>query len=314
MNTNEGGNAGESSAALEIISAGEEIVFETGGDDDAGEFDDGIAESNSIDDDDGEGAGEDEDEDEGGEGGEGGDGDGAGEPDAAAAAAAEAAKAAAPVMPDVERRRRLEDARERVRATSTLPDVPADAIARAVEAELGPAPKETDFPADFLAFERAATAYESAKIATAPKMRRELQERHIGALAEAQLTVEDYQARAKAVAAKIPDYSAVVKGAKAPVGDGLMREIVESEKGPLLAYHLAKNPAETARLNAMSPANLAREIGRLEQKLELPTARKATTAPAPITPLRGSAKATRDPDKMSMTEFRAWREAKGNRG
>ena len=58
---------------------------------------------------------------------------------------------------------------------------------------------------------------------------------------------------------------------------------------PLLAYHLASNPDKLSELNSMSDRERAREIGRLEASLKVPTGKKQTTAPPPLTTLKGGA-------------------------
>jgi hypothetical protein len=69
-------------------------------------------------------------------------------------------------------------------------------------------------------------------------------------------------------------------------------EIVgESEIGPKIAEHLGANPAELARLQGLSPIQQARELTRLETRLEGPpklTPKTATDAPEPIPAVRGS--------------------------
>jgi preprotein translocase subunit SecA len=62
--------------------------------------------------------------------------------------------------------------------------------------------------------------------------------------------------------------------------------ILTSDRGPEVAYHLAKNPALAERLNRLSPIAAAREIGRIEAALEKSspgTTRKPPPAPANTT-------------------------------
>lgn len=69
-------------------------------------------------------------------------------------------------------------------------------------------------------------------------------------------------------------------------------EIVgESDIGPKIAEHLGANPAELSRLERLSPIQQARELTRLETRLEgppKPTPKTATDAPEPIPQARGS--------------------------
>ncbi|MFC0282410.1 hypothetical protein ACFFJB_02055 [Camelimonas abortus] len=73
----------------------------------------------------------------------------------------------------------------------------------------------------------------------------------------------------------------------------------------MLKYHLAKNPADLQRLNAMDPLSAARAIGRLEAKLSLPTANRTSKAPPPTAPIKGGAGPASDEAKLE-----AWLKAK----
>jgi hypothetical protein len=59
----------------------------------------------------------------------------------------------------------------------------------------------------------------------------------------------------------------------------------------------------------MSGRELAREMGRLEATVKLPTAKKQTTAPPPLEPLKGGASGSFDPEKASMDDYVAKRKA-----
>ena len=70
--------------------------------------------------------------------------------------------------------------------------------------------------------------------------------------------------------------------------------IMLAENGDDVAYHLGKHPAEVEKIAALPPFKQFLEIGRLSAKLsQAPVAPKQPSkAPAPITPVTGSAQAT----------------------
>lgn len=171
----------------------------------------------------------------------------------------------------------------------------------AVEKAIGPAPKEADFD-DYAAFEDAKQEH---------RLRKVLAEREIAA-AEAtnanrqasalREAVEAFQDRLEDLREALPDADKVLKAAadrevKPHVND----LVVESEKGGLLAYYLAKNPAKLDELNRMSPLQAAKAVGVLETRLTLAKPKKTPSAPAPAKPVSGSA-APSSPD----AELDAW--------
>jgi len=99
--------------------------------------------------------------------------------------------------------------------------------------------------------------------------------------------------------------------------------ITESEQGPELLYHLAKNPDVLDRLRKLSPRRFIAELGKLEAKWEQPpakdptptlsevatTTRPVSKAPAPIAPLdtAGIAPVAKKPEDMSVQELREYR-------
>lgn len=123
-----------------------------------------------------------------------------------------------------------------------------------------------------------------------------------------------------------PDYEEVVGESELNVPNAGMQYIVESEMGPQLAYHLAKNPDVVERLSKLSPARCVAELGKLEVRLEdaakskdppnkgdpaPQNARQVSRAPAPIQPLNGDAATAvhKDPSQMSFQELREFRKA-----
>ncbi|MTW19399.1 hypothetical protein GJ689_24725 [Rhodoplanes serenus] len=182
-----------------------------------------------------------------------------------------------------------------------------------VRAEIGDPPREEDFGADYAAYDRARTAYEIDARQTARQLQRravEAREAHHAALRE---QVEAHQERVEEFAKKVPDFATTLQKASR---DGLKaspiveRLVIESDSSAHLLYHLAKNPERLDRLNRMSEREAIREIGRIEARLTLPTQKTTTKAPPPTTPPKGGASAVPDPSKMTMEQYRKWREAR----
>lgn len=92
--------------------------------------------------------------------------------------------------------------------------------------------------------------------------------------------------------------------------------LIDTENPAELSYYLGKNPDELEKISSMTASQATRYIGKLEARLEATPLEKpkkaATSAPAPITPLgsaRSSTVATKDPAKMTMDEYAAYRKA-----
>ncbi len=178
--------------------------------------------------------------------------------------------------------------------------------------EVTKAPQEVDFNGDYQAYERAQRAFETEQAvrrvldesATNNRAAREQE------LRNAQVTL--YRERVTEAKSAISDFEQVVNSASGiDVRDEVADLIRESEKGPYLAYHLAKNPDQLRGLNAMTPVQAARELGRLEARLSAPPPKKQTSAPAPISTVNGGAAQRPDLAKMSMDEYVAYRKKQG---
>ena len=129
-------------------------------------------------------------------------------------------------------------------------------------------------------------------------------------------TFAERQVAARAV---MPDYDAVVGSSDTPIANHVGEAIMESDRGPELAYHFAKNPDVLQNLNGMSPTQAAREIGKLEATLPTKTtpavpSKKLSTTPAPanasVTQGRATAPALAN---ASMDEYMAQRKSQGAR-
>lgn len=116
-----------------------------------------------------------------------------------------------------------------------------------------------------------------------------------------------FEAREAGIRERYADYDIVAKNPSLPVTSEMAEVILESEAGPELAYHLGKNPAEAARIARLNPRLQAAELGKLEARLTAPKP-VAKQPPQPVQPVNGiAAGGARDPDKMSMSEYIAWR-------
>lgn len=158
----------------------------------------------------------------------------------------------------------------------------------AVRAEVGDPPKEAEYP-DFLSYERAMIAYEADKRLVTREVRKQFATQAAQEQARMAEAAETYQERIAEAEKAVPGLAAAIAKADIQVRNDIGQLIVESDKGPLLAHHLAKNPAKAAELNAMSPVAAAREIGRLEARLSFPKTQTATKAPSPVSPPKGGA-------------------------
>lgn len=124
-----------------------------------------------------------------------------------------------------------------------------------------------------------------------------------------QTTVEQWNQRVSKATAEMPDFEEVLASSEVPMTDAMQHAIMESERGPQLAYFLANNPDEATKIARMTPSGAFRTLGMIEERLSKPTERKPTAAPAPLTPIGTTAKVTKDPSSMSQEEFEKWRKS-----
>jgi hypothetical protein len=138
-----------------------------------------------------------------------------------------------------------------------------------------------------------------------------------------QAVATTFQGRVQEFVKTTPDYVDVVGNSDVPVAGHVAEHIQDSDHGPALAYHLAKNPELAARLNAMSPNAAAREIGRIEATFanpqsagtKPPPAKKLSETPAPANTSTSGQGRTVQKDLASMTpaEYEAHRRSQGAR-
>ena len=124
---------------------------------------------------------------------------------------------------------------------------------------------------------------------------------------------ESWAKNQAAVRQAIPDYDEVVGLSEVVVAPHVTDTILESDRGPEVAYYLAQHPEKADQINGLSPIAAARAIGRIEASLpELPVAARISKAPAPIKPVSASSSAPIGiSDDMSTEAYRAARAKQG---
>jgi hypothetical protein len=135
---------------------------------------------------------------------------------------------------------------------------------------------------------------------------------------EQEKIVKSHSERVKSFAEKTEDFQEVIEAVDdVPLSSALQQMIVTSDKGPELMYELAKNREEYERIAKLSPIAAARELGKIEARIESksseakPEPKKITKAPSPIAPIGGNSagsirKSITDPD-LPFAEYEQMR-------
>lgn len=139
----------------------------------------------------------------------------------------------------------------------------------------------------------------------------ELQRSHAEEMQKRQKAERDqaFQAKVQTFRESHEDFDDVVRNPSLPITDDMVGLLNLSEKGPELLYQLGKNPAEAARIAGLPRDQAAMEMGRMEAKLGQIQPKTNSNAPPPIEPLtEGRGSLSKDPDKMTTSEWKRWRE------
>jgi hypothetical protein len=172
------------------------------------------------------------------------------------------------------------------------------------------APKESDFP-DPIEFAAAKAIWGAEQRLTEREARNaseaaeaaEAKVKEIGQR-ESAIIASAWTAQVADAKGRYADFDQVALANDLPVTNAMGELIMTSDAGPDVLYHLGQNRALAAQIAAMNPVEAARAIGRIEATLSTPQPRTETKAPNPINPVRGSAGASLNPDKMSYEEYR----------
>ena len=119
--------------------------------------------------------------------------------------------------------------------------------------------------------------------------------------------------------AEIPDFDDMVASSGVAVSDPIRDAILESDVGPQILYHLAKEDDLAKKIASMSPFAALREIGKLEAKFEKQPETKQSNpvgkskAPPPISPIRNAGNANQveiGSDGQFHGSYQAWKAAR----
>ena len=103
------------------------------------------------------------------------------------------------------------------------------------------------------------------------------------------------------------DYFTIIQNPTLKINQEMVDVFKESEQGPAIVYHLAKNPDVSAKISRMKPRQMALAIGRLENEVSKPTHKsQPTNAPAPLNPVGGQQPSV-DLVNMDIDEYMAHR-------
>lgn len=101
-----------------------------------------------------------------------------------------------------------------------------------------------------------------------------------------------------ASAKEVPDFNEVMNTTSVVVSDQAQYAIRTADNGPMIVYHLGKNPADLQKMNSMSVPEMLKFVGRLDAKYDKPAQQEQkpaennlSKAPAPIKPVKNTSAA-----------------------
>ncbi|MEE8207806.1 MAG: hypothetical protein V3T88_02435 [Nitrosomonadaceae bacterium] len=121
--------------------------------------------------------------------------------------------------------------------------------------------------------------------------------------AQAKQTSDDFNTKVAAFAEKATDYQQVV--ANIPqLPEDTLNAVMQSDKGPELAYYLGKHLDIADEIATASPMVAAMKLGQISAQLSAPvTATKTSAAPDPIEPIESGSSLSKNVEEMSMDEI-----------
>jgi len=104
-------------------------------------------------------------------------------------------------------------------------------------------------------------------------------------------------------------YEVMAKYKTTLIRDDLIHAIRESDLGPQLQYHLAKNPELLEKLNSKTISSFAiyKELAKVESQLASKPAVKVSKSSEPITPVKGTSRTAVSLEKLDTSSYIAQR-------
>lgn len=122
-----------------------------------------------------------------------------------------------------------------------------------------------------------------------------------------QARIEGFNERAVAVRQQNPDFDVVLQSAAGTVSNAVMDVILEADDGPGVAYYLAKNPTELAKINSLSERQQVLELGRISARLSMKQEPRVTKAPPPPPTVQAKASSSKNFNEMTDAEYLEYR-------
>ena len=198
-------------------------------------------------------------------------------------------------------KRYAEERREKERLLALV-----EATVRPQQREPDPAPNTAQEPKreafdDYEAYLDARAEWKAEARLSARMQEMEARRQQEAAQAQRESLASDWDRKMQRAAERNPEINPDMPVPRMPAS--MAQAIVESDVGPEIVFHLAHNPAEAARIAALSPLSQARELGKLELQLATKPV-KASNAPEPIKPV-GARSTGSDPlsDRLSMDQW-----------
>jgi hypothetical protein len=155
-------------------------------------------------------------------------------------------------------------------------------------------------------FDPNAQAHQLKQVVKSERFEQKAEEAELAANRAAQARAEAFHAKVEAARERMPDFDQVFPNT--PISEAAADLIADSDKAAEIAYFLAKNPNEAARIYNLPEHKQGAEIARIEGRLSTVSTRKTSNAPTPPPVLSGqTAPGTKDPANMSMSEYAKWR-------
>jgi len=178
-----------------------------------------------------------------------------------------------------------------------------------------PAPKQSDF-ADYETYQAALSAHfvtqgfdrRQAETIEA-EARAQYQQAEAAKLAQKQEAAQNWAAQVAEAKQRYPDFAQVALADNVPINAPMAEMIAQSDVAADVAYFLGKNPSYAIQMQNLPPVEMARAMGRIEQMVSAPQPKTVSTAPKPISPVSPKPVGSKNPDTMTASEYRAWREA-----